>query len=99
MIIGVRGVDRSPVSALAAQLATAGAVYRGTVWLTDRFQLDDSGELKDMAALLQLPEQTDPATLRSAGVLALAGALRPRTADATDDAGAAPAFLAGLRER
>ncbi|MBW8826574.1 MAG: copper transporter [Acidobacteria bacterium] len=99
LVLAVRGIDPEPLKELVAQLATAGATYRGTVWLTDRFQLDDSSEVKDLSASLGLPEQTDVAALRSSALLELAAAWRPRTPEATDDASRGPALLASLRER
>lgn len=76
LVLADRGVDEDTVSDLVALLATADAAQQGTIWLTDRFRLDDDDELGDLADALDLSERS-PASLRGAAADRLALALRP----------------------
>lgn len=73
--IAIRGVDGSVVDDLEELLATAGAEDLGTLWLTDRFALDDEEEVSDLREVLDLPGGT-PGGLRSAAIREVADAVR-----------------------
>ena len=84
VLIASRGVDQNDVNATVQTLGTAGAQVQGIWWLTDRFRLDDDGELSDLAEIVGV-ESTDPARLRRAAIEAIGAVLHTAT---VADAGA-----------
>jgi len=82
LVVAVRGSESDPFDATQSMLATSGADRRGTVWLTDRFTLDDDGELRDLAAALDTDESA-PEALRALALNRLATALRRAAGPAT----------------
>lgn len=77
LLVGVRGGEVAGLTDFVALLGRAGAAYRGTLWLTDRFAVDDEGEVRDLVEALDLRDDTTPAALRASAVARLARALRP----------------------
>lgn len=95
LVVGVRGVPTGGLDDLLALLARAKADYRGTIWLKDRFTLDDAGERRDLASALGMSADASAGTLRSSAVKRLTDALRPATAPGPDGAAT---ILPGLRD-
>jgi hypothetical protein len=85
LIVGARGAEAQGSDELVTLLGRAKADYRGTLWLTDRFTLDDQGELRDLADALGFRPDATAGTLRSAAVTRLARALRPAIGDTATD--------------
>src|SRR5687768_2676482 len=52
LVVGIRNVETKGLEDLLALLARAQADYRGTLWFTDRFRLDDPDERNDLAESL-----------------------------------------------
>lgn len=77
LLVGVRGADDEGLDELVTLLGRAGAERLGTLWLTERFALDDDDELTDLAAALAFRPDASAGTLRSAAISRLALALRP----------------------
>lgn len=76
LVVGVRGAEPEGLSDLQAIIQTADAEYQGTLWLTDRFALDDQAERRDLATVLGFEEDASAASLRSAAISRLALLLR-----------------------
>jgi len=76
LVIGVRGVHPEGFDDLTSIIQTADADYQGTLWLTDRFVLDDEDERRDLAGLLGFSPEANAGSLRSAALTRLAGLLR-----------------------
>jgi hypothetical protein len=97
LVVGARGAEADGLDDLVTLLGRAKADYQGTLWLTDRFTLDDDGELRDLADALGFRPDASAGSLRSAAVTRLARALRPAIGDpAVDPTGD---VVAGLREK
>lgn len=77
VVLASQGVDEEDVAGVVASLQVAGADVQGLWWLTDRFLLDDEGDIADLAAVLEEPSE-DPARLRRLAVDALGRELRTR---------------------
>jgi hypothetical protein len=77
LVVGARGIDTNGLDSLVTLLGRAKADYRGTLWLTDRFTLDNQSEVSDLAEILGFRSDASVGTLRSAAVTRLALALRP----------------------
>jgi outer membrane murein-binding lipoprotein Lpp len=77
LVVGARGIDTTGLDSLVTLLGRAKADYRGTLWLTDRFTLDNQSEVSDLAEVLGFRSDASVGTLRSAAVTRLALALRP----------------------
>jgi hypothetical protein len=97
VLVGARGAEADGLDDFVDLLGRAKADYRGTLWLTDRFTLDDGGELRDLADALGFRPDASAGTLRSAAATRLARALRP----AIGDTGADPSgdVIAELRDK
>jgi hypothetical protein len=52
MLVATRGVDTDSLDGLRQSVMDSGAAYAGTLWLTDRLQLDDANEVDDLAGVL-----------------------------------------------
>jgi hypothetical protein len=93
VMVGARGAEADGLDDLVTLLGRAKADYRGTLWLTDRFTLDDDGELRDLAEALGFRPDATAGSLRSAAITRLARALRPAigttVVDPSDDVVAA----------
>ena len=74
LLVGVNGIDRKSVSDLRSQLATAGANVEGTLWLTDKLNLNSQGDATALAASIAIPDAT-PDIARAAALSKLAEAL------------------------
>lgn len=77
LLIGARGAEADGLKDFVTLLGRADADYQGTLWLTDRFTLDDADERSDLATALGLRPDASAATLRTAALSRLAFALRP----------------------
>lgn len=78
VVLSARGVEEADVRAAVQTLVVASADVQGMWWLTDRWALDDDGEVSDLAELLD-EDSTDPSRLRRTAIDALAGELRVRS--------------------
>lgn len=76
LVLGVRGVTADGLDDLRSIILTADADYQGTLWLTDRFVLDDEDERRDLAEALGFSEEANAASLRSAAISRLSLLLR-----------------------
>ena len=93
LVVGVRGVDDEGLDDLTSIIRTADADYQGTLWLTERFALDDEDERRDLAEVLGFSDTASAASLRAAAVSRLSRLLRQ---DAPSDEQSE--LVAGLRE-
>lgn len=75
-VIGPRGAEAEGLDDLVSLLERSDADLRGTFWLTDRFELDDDDELRDLAEALDFRPDASEGTLRSAAINRIAQALR-----------------------
>ena len=82
LVVAARGAVDDGLDELVDLLDRADAAYAGTLWLTDRFTLDDEGELADLTAALEFPAGASAGSLRSAAITRLSRSLRPVTAPA-----------------
>lgn len=98
LLVGARGAEADGLDDFMALLARAKADQVGTLWLTDRFTLDDEGEVRDLAEALGFRADASVGTLRSAAVNRLARALRPVIGTPTPDDDSAGVILA-MREK
>jgi hypothetical protein len=95
LVVGVRGVRPEGLDDLTSIIQTADADYQGTLWLTDRFVLDDDDERRDLAEVLGF-SATSASSLRAAAVNRLSRLLRQESPE-EQPAGAVD-LIAGLRE-
>jgi hypothetical protein len=65
VMIAARGVDRDEVQRLQQALTSAGADINGTLWLTDRLDLDKDDEVNDLGKVLGLSTKS-PSRLQRA---------------------------------
>lgn len=86
LVLATRGVEDEGFEALLSLLSTAGADQRGTLWLTDRFELDDEDEQRDLAEAVDAPTTMEVDTLRSLALTRLATDLREIVAEGEDAA-------------
>jgi hypothetical protein len=89
LVVGVRGVAVDGLDDLRSIIETADADYQGTLWLTDRFALDDEDERRDLAQALGFAEEANGPSLRSAAISRLSLLLRrqaPAAPGSTDPA-------------
>lgn len=77
VVISARGVEEADVQVAVQSLVDAGADVQGLWWFTERWRLDDDGEVTDLAAILD-EESSDPSRLRRTAIDALGGELRSR---------------------
>jgi hypothetical protein len=83
LLLANQGVADEVVGETEAALAAAGSELAGVVRVTDRFALDDQGEVDDLRAVLGLPEASPP-QLRVAVTRQVATILRAAGLPATD---------------
>lgn len=76
LVVATRGVEDESFDSLLSLLATSGADQRGTIWLTDRFTLDDDEEIRDLAGALDAPETLSTNSLRTLALTRLSTMLR-----------------------
>ena len=95
LVVGVRGVEIAGLDDLLVLLTRAQADYRGTLWLTDRFRVDDDEERRDLAEALGMRPDATAGALRSAAITRVSDALRTPTSPGPDPAAA---VLPALRE-
>ena len=86
LVVGIRNVETKGLEDLLALLTRAQADYRGTLWFTDRFRLDDPDERSDLAESLGMRADAAGSALRSAAIDRLSEALRPSTSPGSDPA-------------
>jgi hypothetical protein len=107
LVVASRGVEDDGFDAMLSLLGTSGADRRGTLWLTDRFELDDEDEQRDLAAALDAPEDMDVESLRALALTRLSAELRETIGAAPDDGtpvdpadptATQPAVIAALRD-
>ena len=96
LLLGVRGAEPDGVDGLPATLGAADADYRGALWLTDRFRLEDDGEVDALGEVLGFDPGATAGTLRAAAISRLARRLRPPADGATPFS--TPDVLPGLLE-
>jgi hypothetical protein len=75
-VIATRGVESSGFDDLLSLLATAGADQRGTIWLTDRFKVENDDEHRDLAGALDAPESMSSQGLRTLALTRLSTFIR-----------------------
>lgn len=85
LVVATRGVDQGSFDSLVSLLGTSGADRRGTIWLTDRFTLDDDDEVRDLAGALDAPETLRATSLRTLALTRLSTMLREEAGAAVDD--------------
>jgi hypothetical protein len=93
LVLAVRGSESDTFDALLSMLDTSGADRLGTVWLTDRFALDDDDEVRDLAAALGADDESSAQALRALALARLSNALRRAAGPAVtpiDDPSVAP---------
>lgn len=83
VVLAARGVDEADVQAAVQSLVVASADVQGVWWLTERWRLDDDGEVNDLAVVLG-EDSTDPSRLRRTALDALGGQLRARQLQGAD---------------
>jgi hypothetical protein len=83
LLVATRDVDGDGFAGLVSLLGTAGADQRGTIWLTERFALDDDDEVRDLRGALDAAESIAPDRLRDIALTRLAALLR-QSAGATE---------------
>ena len=71
LVIAADGTSEGLVDQTVGALASAGATVAGTWWLTDRWLLDDPGEVSELGAVLGLRSE-DPDRLRRNGAIRIA---------------------------
>jgi hypothetical protein len=76
LVVASRGVEDDSFDAMLSLLATSGADRRGTLWLTDRFELDDEDEQRDLATAIDAPAGMEVDSLRSLALTRLSADLR-----------------------
>lgn len=84
VIVASRGVDESDVDAATDALVASGADVQGRWWFTERWALDDEGEVADLADAMDVTS-TDPSRLRRTATDALGGELLLRQRRPVDD--------------
>jgi hypothetical protein len=75
-LIGPRGAEAEGFEDLVTLVERAGADLQGAFWLTDRFELDDEEEVRDLAEALDFRPDASAGTLRSAAINRIGQALR-----------------------
>jgi hypothetical protein len=95
LVVGLRGVEADGLDDLLTLLARAEANYRGTIWFTDRFRLDNDDSRRDLAAALGMRPDAGVGALRAEATVRVSDALRPLASAASDEAAS---VLPALRE-
>ncbi len=68
LVVAAQGTDEALVDRVVDALAASGAPVSGTWWLSDRWSLDDTGEVTDLAGALGLSTQDVDRLRRNAAV-------------------------------
>ena len=76
LVIATRGVSTASFDALLSMVSTTGADRQGTIWLTDRFVLDDDEEVRDLRIALEAPQALSVDNLRRLALTELSVHLR-----------------------
>lgn len=76
VVVAVRGLEGEVHEDLVELVGSAGADVRGTVWMTERFALDDDDDAAVLADALGERAELPPGVLRNLAVIRLAGELR-----------------------
>lgn len=84
LVVATRGIDDESFDALSSLLDRSGADRRGTLFLTDRFTLDDDSEIDDMGTALDVATRS-PDSLRSLALTRLSAQLREAIGDTAPD--------------
>jgi outer membrane murein-binding lipoprotein Lpp len=74
VVLAVEGVDPEVVDEIEIGLAGSAGEFAGTLWITDRFAIDDDADRSDLATVLDAAAGTD---LQGTLETRLAGALAP----------------------
>lgn len=82
MVVAVAGVDRRPVDELRQALVSAQANLEGTIWFTPKMRLTSDGDVRALAAALDLPVDR-PEVVRRQALAKVAGARETAAADAS----------------
>lgn len=103
LLVAVRGAESDGLDALRTTLGEAGADLRGTLWLTERFALDDADEVSELASALgtsgRARDEEAKARLRVQAVERLATRLRAGSGVGGNPETAAPDLLGTLVDR
>ena len=82
MVVAVAGVDRRPVDDLRQALVGAQATLQGTIWFTSKMRLNSDGDVRGLAAALDLGLDR-PEIVRRQALARVAGAREAAGADAS----------------
>ena len=82
MVVAVAGVDRRPVDELRQALVGAQANLEGTIWFTSKMRLTSDGDVRALAAALDLPVAT-PEVVRRQALAKVASARETAAAEAS----------------
>jgi hypothetical protein len=85
VIVATRGVESGGFDDLLSILTTAGADQRGTIWLTDRFELTSEDERRDLAGALDAPLTMSADGLRTLALTRLSTRIRDAAGPASID--------------
>jgi hypothetical protein len=85
LVLATRGVEDEGFEGLLSLLTASGADQRGTVWLTDRFALDDDDEVRDLAGVLDAAPETPAEELRATALTRLGSDMRREAGPAPID--------------
>ncbi len=92
MVVAVAGVDREPIEELRDTLVTAQATVEGTIWFTSKMRLAGDGDVRALAAALDLPVDRPEVVRRQA----LSRLIVPRDPSASDPSPLASMSAAGF---
>jgi hypothetical protein len=82
MVVAVAGIDRGPVDELRQALLGAQATMEGTIWFTSKMRLASDGDVRALAAALDLPVDR-PEIVRRQALARVAAARDTASADAS----------------
>ena len=82
MVVAIAGIDRRPVDDLRRALAGAQATTQGTIWFTSKMRLASDGDVRALAAALDLPVDR-PEVVRRQALARVASARENASADAS----------------
>ncbi len=68
LVVAARGTDEALLDATVASLSAAGANLAGTWWITDRWELDDGEEVRDLSGVLDLGSDDADRLRRNAAI-------------------------------
>lgn len=90
LVIATRGVESKGYDDLIGMLGTSGAGLRGTLWLTERFELASDAQRRALAQALSVPSTTSGSALRTLALTELSMMLRAGAGPAPTGATSAP---------